>query len=297
MKHLGETFDIHGGGMDLIFPHHENEIAQSCGATGKEFARYWVHNGFVQINQEKMSKSLGNFFTIREIFEKSNWPEAETGEMLRYFLLGTHYRSPLDFSDKSIEEAKNALNGFYDLFMRLKESEHRATADKGLIEAIERCKVAFRAAMDDDFNTPVAIAALQGMRSGVNKLLDQGLSSEARKIARNEFHALGKVLGLFQLEQWQFGQKPIGQTVGMENPSSPRSRVMEVSQPGPPLPLRAQQSTVPALTDEEIEGKRIERDEARKQKNFKKADEIRQFLASRGIAIEDKPDGTSRWKR
>ena len=110
MRHLGETFDIHGGGMDLIFPHHENEIAQSCGATGKEFARYWIHNGFVQINHEKMSKSLGNFFTIREIFEKSEWPEAETGEMLRYFLLGTQYRSPLDFSDKSIEEAKNALN-------------------------------------------------------------------------------------------------------------------------------------------------------------------------------------------
>ena len=116
MKHLGETFDIHGGGMDLIFPHHENEIAQSCGATGKEFARYWIHNGFVQINQEKMSKSLGNFFTIREIFEKvKNGLRQKTGEMLRYFLLGTHYRSPLDFSDKSLEEAKNALDGFYDL--------------------------------------------------------------------------------------------------------------------------------------------------------------------------------------
>ena len=127
MRHLGETFDIHGGGMDLIFPHHENEIAQSFGATGKEFARYWIHNGFVQINQEKMSKSLGNFFTIREIFEKSKWPETETGEMLRYFLLGTHYRSPLDFSDKSIEEAKNALNGLYDLFTRLKEPEDRVT--------------------------------------------------------------------------------------------------------------------------------------------------------------------------
>ena len=110
--------------MDLIFPHHENEIAQSCGATGKEFARYWIHNGFVQINQEKMSKSLGNFFTIREIFEKSEWPEAETGEMLRYLLLGTHYRSPLEFSDQSLLEAKNALDGFYDLFQRLNESEN-----------------------------------------------------------------------------------------------------------------------------------------------------------------------------
>jgi cysteinyl-tRNA synthetase len=244
----------------------------------------------VQINQEKMSKSLGNFFTIREIFEKSKWPEAETGEMLRYFLLGTHYRSPLDFSDKSIEEAKNALNGFYDLFTRLKESEHRVTADKGLIEAIERSKVAFQEAMDDDFNTPVAIAALQGMRSGVNKLLDQGLSTEARKIARAEFRSLGNCLGLFQLEQWQFGQMPIGQAVGMENPYSSRPRVMEMSQTGIPLTSRV-------LADTEIQLKVDERNEARKQKNFKKADEIRQFLASHGIAIEDKPDGTSRWKR
>ena len=180
MRYLGETFDIHGGGMDLIFPHHENEIAQSCGATGKEFARYWIHNGFVQINQEKMSKSLGNFFTIREIFEKSTWPEVETGEMLRYFLLGTHYRSPLDFSDQSLLEAKNAANGFYDLFVRLKESEERTTADKELMEAIERCKVAFHQAMDDDFNTSVAIAELQRLKSDVNKLLSQGRSEERR---------------------------------------------------------------------------------------------------------------------
>src|SRR6267142_3331163 len=120
-KHLGETFDIHGGGLDLIFPHHENEIAQSCGATGKEFACYWIHNGFVQVNQEKMSKSLGNFFTIREIFEKSEWSQEITGEILRYFLLTNHYRSPLDFSDQGLREAKYALDGIYDLFNRLKE--------------------------------------------------------------------------------------------------------------------------------------------------------------------------------
>jgi len=291
MRHLGETFDIHGGGMDLIFPHHENEIAQSCGATGKEFARYWVHNGFVQINQEKMSKSLGNFFTIREIFEKSKWPEAETGEMLRYFLLGTHYRSPLDFSDQSLLEAKNAANGFYDLFTRLKESEDRATADKSLKEAIERCRVAFREAMDDDFNTPVVIAELQRLKSDVNKLLSQGLSTEARKLAKKEFSSLGDVLGLFQLEQWQFGQMPIGQAVGMEKPSSPRPRDREMSQTDPPLALWV-------LADTEIQLKVDERNEARKQKDFKKADEIRQFLKeSQGIDIEDKPDGTSRWKR
>ncbi len=288
IKHLGETFDIHGGGMDLIFPHHENEIAQSCGATGKEFARYWIHNGFVQINQEKMSKSLGNFFTIREIFEKSEWPEAESGEMLRYFLLGTHYRSPLDFSDQSLLEAKNAVNGFYDLFARLKESESRATVDKELSQAIERCNAAFCGAMNDDFNTSVAIAELQRLKSDVNKLMTQGLSTEARKIAREEFRSLGKSLGLFSLDKWQFVPdvvRPIAvgkaRTIG---------QAVEIDMT---LPITAKSS----MTDIEIEKTLQERNEARKQKDFKKADQIRQFLSSHGIVIEDKPDGTSRWKR
>ena len=293
MKHLGATFDIHGGGMDLIFPHHENEIAQSCGATGKEFARYWIHNGFVQINQEKMSKSLGNFFTIREIFEKSKWPEAETGEMLRYFLLGTHYRSPLDFSDQSLLEAKNAANGFYDLFTRLKESDDRTTADKGLMEVIERCWAAFSQAMDDDFNTSVAIAELQRLKSDVNKLLSQGLSTEARIRAREEFLALGNYLGLFQLEKWLFNE-----IVGTGALEAQAATVTETGTAITPGTDALQISGVASsLINEEIEGKLIERNEARKQKNFKKADEIRQFLASHGIIIEDKPDGTSRWKR
>ena len=265
MRHLGETFDIHGGGMDLIFPHHENEIAQSCGATGKEFARYWVHNGFVQINQEKMSKSLGNFFTIREIFEKSKWSEEVTGEVLRYFLLGTHYHGPLDFSDRSLQEAKNAVDGFYDLFMRLRESNVNSTVDKKLAGMIERCQSAFQEAMDEDFNTPVAIAELQRLRTHVNKLLPQGLSTEARKRAREGFRSLGKVLGLFNLDKWHY-------TLKAESGSD-------------------------QISGEEIDLKVAERDEARKQKDFKKADEIRQFLASHGIVIEDKFDGTSRWKR
>lgn len=280
IRHLGETFDIHGGGMDLIFPHHENEIAQSCGATGKEFARYWIHNGFVQINQEKMSKSLGNFFTIREIFEKSQWPGNITGEMLRYFLLGTHYRSPLDFSDRSLEEAKNALDGFYDLFKRLTESEKKYEADRGLMEAIERCRTEFRAAMDDDFNTPVALAELQRLRSDVNKLIDQGLSTEARKKAREEFRSLGNVLGLFQPEKWQF-----------KRTITPDSGTLQVSGGTPTLTIADR------LTDTAIEVKVAERDEARRKKDFKKADEIRKYLAASGIIIEDKPDGTSRWKR
>jgi cysteinyl-tRNA synthetase len=204
IKHLGETFDIHGGGMDLIFPHHENEIAQSCGATGKEFARYWVHNGFVQINEEKMSKSLGNFFTIREIFEKSKWSQDVTGEVLRYFLLSTHYHGPLDFSDQALQEAKQALEGFYGLFNRLHEPESKATADSGLPFAVERARDAFRKAMDSDLNTSVAIAELQKLRNDVNKLLEVGLSTQGRQQARQTFRSMGAVLGLFQLDRWDY---------------------------------------------------------------------------------------------
>jgi len=265
MRHLGETFDIHGGGMDLIFPHHENEIAQSCGATGKEFARYWVHNGFVQINQEKMSKSLGNFFTIREIFENSKWSQDVTGEVLRYFLLSTHYHGPLDFSDQALQEAKQALEGFYGLFNRLRESESNAVGDKDLPSSVDRTRELFRKAMDNDLNTPVAVAELQTLRSEVNKLLDVGLSTRGRQQARQAFRMLGGVLGLFQLDFWEYGM----------NLGSGQYQI----------------------SGEEIEAKLVERNEARKQKDFKKADEIRQSLASHGIVIEDKPDGTSRWKR
>jgi cysteinyl-tRNA synthetase len=297
MRHLGETFDIHGGGMDLIFPHHENEIAQSCGATGKEFARYWVHNGFVQINQEKMSKSLGNFFTIREIFEKSEWSVEVTGEILRYFLLSTQYRGPLDFSDQSLKEAKNALNGFYDLFKRLAESGQGSVETDGKANmAIGYTREGFRMGMDDDLNTPVALAELQSLRSELNKLIKQGLSTEVRSEARGEFRFLGKVLGLFQIEndQWQFCQMPFRPGVeSFMRPPIPRPRDGEMGQSPPPRTLRLQ----PELADTEVQLKVDERNEARKQKDFKKADEIRQFLASHGIVIEDKPDGTSRWKR
>ena len=285
MKHLGETFDIHGGGMDLIFPHHENEIAQSCGATGKEFARYWVHNGFVQINQEKMSKSLGNFFTIREIFENSKWPQDVTGEVLRYFLLSTHYHSPLDFSDQALEEAKQALEGFYGLFNRLRESESNTVGDKDLSSSVDRTRESFRKAMDNDFNTPVAVAELQRLRSDVNKLLDIGLSTRERQQARQAFRMLGGVLGLFQLGKWQFVDKS-------------RSGDIVVTPGAASLKLTTFAPTVKIeLSEVQIEQQIEERLDARKKKNFAKADEIRQFLASHGILIEDKPDGTSRWKR
>ncbi|MGH7183187.1 MAG: cysteine--tRNA ligase [Nitrospiraceae bacterium] len=272
IRHLGETFDIHGGGMDLIFPHHENEIAQSCGATGKEFARYWIHNGFVQVNQEKMSKSLGNFFTIREVFEKSEWPEEVMGETLRYFLLSTHYRGPLDFSDQALKEAKQALEGFYDLFNRLDESGQGSAKTYGDLQgSISYCQETFRMGLDDDLNTPLALAALQRFRSELNKLIVQGLSTEARSEARDEFRSLGNILGLFQLDSWRFSER--------------RAMVSQA------------ELEVPDIDVKLIDAKLVERNEARKQKDFKKADEIRQFLSSHGIVIEDKPDGTSRWKR
>jgi len=280
IRHLGETFDIHGGGMDLIFPHHENEIAQSCGATGQQFAKYWVHNGFVQINKEKMSKSLGNFFTIREIFEKSDWSEEVTGEILRYFLLSTHYHGPLDFSDQALKEAKNALNGFYDLFGRLAESEDKALTDAELDLAIGRCQTGFRAAMDDDLNTPAAIAALQGLRSDVNKLVGVGLSTEGRKRGRQAFRALGAVIGIFQLERWDFNVRV-----------EPKPAQIVITTFAPTVTVARKQ-----MTDAEVDSKVAERVEAKKRKDFKRADEIRAELKSFGITVEDKPDGTSRWK-
>jgi cysteinyl-tRNA synthetase len=278
MKHLGSTFDIHGGGEDLIFPHHENEIAQSSGASGQPFAHYWVHNGFVRTNQEKMSKSLGNFFTIREIFEKSRWPEAVTGEMLRYFLLSTHYRSPVDFSDQSLEEAKRALDAFYDLFQRLEESPHASsTADGKLRKERQELERSFQQGMDDDFNSPAALGALQNFRGKVNKLLEDGLSSQGRIETRETFRAVGRVLGLFQRSDWQFN--PAGPVkIGLHERIEARD-------------------TVSVITDTEITAKLSERNEARSRKDFKRADEIRTELASLGITIEDRPDGTTRWKR
>jgi cysteinyl-tRNA synthetase len=281
IRHLGETFDIHGGGMDLIFPHHENEIAQSCGATGKEFARYWVHNGFVQINQEKMSKSLGNFFTIREIFEKSAWSEEVTGEILRYFLLSTHYHSPLDFSDQALKEAKNALNGFYDLFNRLNETGGSGEGNDGSFQAaIEQAKKSFIHAMDDDLNTSAALAALHGLRGDVNKLLGVGLSTEGRQTARQAFRSLGVVLGLFQLDWWDFNVR-----IAPE----PAQQALKTF---PPTVIVAKQ-----MAETEIDCKVAQRIEAKKRRDFKRADEIRAELKSLGITLEDKPDGTTRWKR
>ncbi len=290
MKHLGETFDIHGGGMDLIFPHHENEIAQSCGATGKEFARYWLHNGFVQINQEKMSKSLGNFFTIREIFEKFPAPENITAEVLRGFLLSTHYRNPLDFSDEALRQAWAGLNNVYDLFLRLEEpaSVEMRGVDEGdpeMQNILEHFPDSFQKAMEDDFNTPAVLAEFQQLRGEVNlRLLTSGLSREMRNKVRETFCHFGSVIGLFQVlpRDWKFQQS----IRGAEGASAPVAKMQAGGD------VRSS-----SIRDEEVEQRVAERNEARKRKDFAKADEIRKSLAAAGIILEDKPDGTTRWKR
>ncbi|MEE9172134.1 MAG: cysteine--tRNA ligase [candidate division NC10 bacterium] len=284
MEHLGESFDIHGGGEDLIFPHHDCEIAQSEAATDKPFVRYWIHNGFVQIHQEKMSKSLGNFFTVRDIFEKSPYGVQVTAEALRYFLLTTHYRSPLDFSDDALWEAKRALDRFYGLFQRLDESSGaKGPGDRLLPPLFERLGEAFRQAMDDDFNTPAAFAQLQLLRGELNRLLETGLSKQAREQAREAFRSLGQVLGLCQLSfrEWEFGIEV-------------RVHAAELVTVGEKVDVRVSKES---LADVEIEQKLAKRNEARRRKDFEAADKIRAELASLGITIEDRPDGTSRWKR
>src|SRR2546427_11686267 len=207
MKHLGKTFDIHGGGADLIFPHHENEIAQSCAATGKEFARYWVHNGFVTVDSEKMSKSLGNFFTVREIFEKFPAPGKVTAEVVWYFLLSTQYGTPIDFSDQPLRQPRAGLSNFYDLFLRLAEiTMSKGAADEEVGSALKAVAADFERAMDDDFNTPAALAALQTFRSKLNTKLAAGLSSVVAQQALTTIQHYGAVLGLFQVpaREWEF---------------------------------------------------------------------------------------------
>ena len=271
IRHLGETFDIHGGGQDLIFPHHENEIAQSCSATGKEFARYWVHNGFVTVDQEKMSKSLGNFFTIKEIFEKFPAPEKVTAEVVRYFLLSTQYRSPIDFSDEALRQARAGLNNFYDLLLRLDEqASSKETAGGDVKELLSKFTAAFEQAMDDDCNTPVAIAEFQRLRGELNQRLQTGLSQGARTEAYEAFRRFGQVLGLFQVlvKEWEFKE----------------TKDVTVEFTG--VEAKAQ-----------IERLIAARNEARSKKDFAKADAIRKELAAQNIILEDRPDGTTRWKR
>ncbi len=272
---LGPTFDIHGGGRDLIFPHHENEIAQSEGASGKPFVKYWLHNGFVNVNQEKMSKSLGNFFTIRDIL-KSYDPE-----VVRFFILTAHYRSPIDFSDQNLEEARLGLSRFYEALAQLDKFLTRPVTEMGqcsvseaLAEPVERLVTLegrFRSAMDDDFNTALAIGHMFDAVRAVNRILAEENTPHGQYQAilvegRDTLLRLGDVLGLF-------GSDPVSWLT--------RSAHEGLADSG--------------LSEADIHALIVERREARANRDFTRADQIRDELAAKGVQLLDGPEGTT-WK-
>ena len=262
---LGSHFDIHAGGMDLKFPHHENEIAQSCAATGDHFAELWMHNGFVNVDDEKMSKSLGNFFTIRDVLGSGH---VRHPEVLRYFLTGSHYRGPINYSLPQIEQADASLGRLYTALRGLEAppcSASMQTESAGAAAGESSHWLAFHAAMDDDFNTPEAIAVLQTLAGEINRARSAGKGSEATVLAR-ELRAMGAVLGLLSLpaEEWFRASAAPGSSV---------------------------------WSDDRIEAAIAARQAARQAKDFKRSDEIRDELAAAGILLEDKPGGLTAWRR
>jgi cysteinyl-tRNA synthetase len=246
---LGPYFDLHGGGMDLKFPHHENEIAQSCAACDTPFVRVWMHNGFVRINDEKMSKSLDNFFTVRDVLAQLRDPE-----VLRLFLLSSHYRGPINYSDAQLAQADETLLGLY-------RALHGVEVQDG--EPDPAVLTQFRAAMDDDFNTPEALAVVQGAARDLNSA-KAAHDSHAQATATASLRAMGAVLGLLQQD--------------------------------PEVYLKRGAGTA-ALGDGDIESLLEQRRLARAAKNFAESDRIRDVLGAAGVVLEDKPGGKTNWRR
>ena len=266
-RYLGSTFDIHGGGEDLVFPHHENEIAQSEGATGLPLARYWVHNGFVRVNSEKMSKSLGNFFTIRDILKHCH------PEVLRLFLLQSHYRSPVDFSDAALAEARQGMARFYATLKTLRDLAAAGGAaawsgkDQVLDDFLQALRERFREAMDDDFNTARAIGHLFEAVRSINAVLAESKRTVSASIlsrAEETIRELGAALGLFR-EEADFYLR--------------LDREREAAKRG--------------LSVGEIERLIGERRAARERKDWRGADEIRKGLADQGVILQDSPSATT----
>jgi len=258
---LGTHFDIHGGGMDLKFPHHENEIAQSCGATGDRFVNIWMHNGFVNVDDEKMSKSLGNFFTVREVL-----PQLRHPEVLRYFIVASHYRGPINYAPEQLEQADAALCRIYTALRDLPvvppgtPGEHTAR---------------FQEVMDDDFNTPEALAVLQSLTREINTARAGGATQRAAELAA-ELRTLAEVLGIAQLDPNEWFRRPARGTAAAGGEGKGAGA---------------------ELSDAEIEARIQARLEARRAKNWAEADRIRDELAAAGIILEDRPGGTTIWRR
>ena len=260
---LGNHFDIHGGGMDLQFPHHENEIAQSEGATGEPFVNYWMHNGFVRVNEEKMSKSLGNFFTVREVLKQYR------PEVIRFFILSSHYRSPLNYSDEQLNDAAVALTRLYTALRGVEISDVAIDADY---------KQRFEQAMDDDFNTPVALAVLFDLARELNKAkVNQPETS--RQLA-SSLKKLGGLLGILQHDAEDYLKGiTLGGMLAGEQGSDSFSAAGQVQ------------------SNDSIEQQVMLRLEAKKSKNWTLADKIRDELKQFGIVLEDRSDGTTDWRR
>jgi cysteinyl-tRNA synthetase len=256
MKYLGETMDIHGGGLDLVFPHHENEIAQSESYTGKTFARYWVHNGFVMINHEKMSKSLGNFFTVKEVLKRFS------PDVVRLFLLSTHYRSPIDFSFERLEETKRALNRVMNFLNSVEVVKELPLDEEGEPADLNpaQTKREFEEAMDDDFNTAKALGAVYDLVKRANLIKDRAIKRQ--RISKEE---RGQLLEAAQTV------RELLKTLG----------------------LRLEEEKKSGEVEEELIKLLIEvRGELRKKKEFELADKIRDRLKELGIVLEDLPTGT-----
>ena len=274
IRHLGESIDVHGGGADLIFPHHDNEIAQSEAFTGKPFAKYWVHNGFITIDKEKMSKSLGNFFTIREILDKFD------PEVIRLFLLSSHYRSPIEFSNEQLRDGESSLDRNYSTISRMNEflsgpqlpepKAHKAIAEISdeLSAVLDTFKDRFEEAMNDDFNTALAIGHVFELIRAINKFLDaKPQGKDARTLieqALATLHLTSSVLNLFH-----------------RTPAKWNVDLLAIKK----IPF----------TEVEIQQKIEARQIARKNKDWALADSIRKELEEKGILLEDKKDGTG-WK-
>jgi cysteinyl-tRNA synthetase len=258
---LGKHFDIHGGGQDLQFPHHENEIAQSEGAHQHTFVNYWMHNGFVRVDNEKMSKSLGNFFTVREILAKYD------PEVVRFFIIRAHYRSPLNYSDQHLDDARQALSRLYTAL-----KGHDAVA--GEVDWNNPHAKRFREAMDDDFNTPGAVAVLFELANEVNRTRAHTDAALLKSLAA--------MLGLLQRDPVAFLQGRALRISVSEDISVTDSTHAE---------------TVIAEAGRSVEQLIDERVAAKKAKNYAEADRIRKELLAAGIVLEDKPDGTTEWRR